>query len=181
MNLRKLVLASAIAAAIGAPATVVADSETSYGGVGTQAQASVDFQIVIEDFVYFQVGTAGNGTVDQVDFSLIGLESGDSNAVPQTGPALNVVLRSNTDNVSVAASGGNLTGGVLLGNIPFTQITASNAGGATPIAVPDFGATLNLPAGPYDLADTWSYSYDNTAVYARDTYTGTVTYTVETL
>ena len=180
MNLRKLVLASAIAAAIATPATAVANSQISIGGTGTNAQASVDFRITIPDFVFFQVGTVGNGNVDLVDFSMAGLEAGDSNPVSSVGGALNVVLRSNADNVSIGASGGNLTGAVLLGTIPFAEITATESvGGAIP--VPDFGVTNNLPAGPYNLTDTWSYSYDNTSVYAPDVYTGQVTYTVTTL
>ena len=180
MNLRKLALASAIAIAIGAPATSVADSELSIGGTGTTAQASVDFRITIPDFVYFQVGTVGNGNVDLVDFNMAGLESGDSTPVASVGGALNVVLRSNADNVSLGASGGNLTGAVLLGTIPFAEITATESVGGS-IPVPDFGSTNNLPAGPYNLTDSWSYEYDNTSVYAPDVYTGQVTYTVTTL
>ncbi|UCG72166.1 MAG: hypothetical protein JSV45_13090 [Chromatiales bacterium] len=179
MDLRKLILASAITATFGFSASAVADSQLSIGGTGTQAQASVDFRITIPDFVFFQVGTLGTGDVDLVDFDMAGLESGDSNPVASVGGGLNVVLRSNADNVSLGASGGNLTGAVLLGTIPFAEITATESVGD--IQVPDFGTTINLPAGPYNLTDTWDYSYDNTSVYAPDVYTGQVTYTVTTL
>ncbi|MGI9330722.1 MAG: hypothetical protein ACR2QB_08370 [Gammaproteobacteria bacterium] len=175
MNLRKLVLASAVAAAFGAPGTAVADSELTIGPTGSQAAADVIFTITIPDFIYFQVGTPGNGNVDTVTFDMTGVESGDGLTPVAGDVSLNVVLRSNAD-VSIGANNPGLTSPS--GTIPTTEITASDLGN---IAVPDFGVTNNLPAGPYNLTDTWSYSYDNTAVYAPDTYTGTVTYTVTTL
>ena len=187
MSFRKLTLAAAVAMAMGAPATVVADSEFGFGGTGTQASADLSFRIIIPDFVFFQVGTFGNGNVDRVDFDLNagGVESGDGNAVGATGGTgdgadgiLAVELRSNASNVSIAATGGNLTGQTTAGNLPFADISASDGG---TITVPDFGATVNLAAGPYNLTDQWVYSYDNTSVYAPDQYDGTVTYTVTTL
>jgi len=187
MTVRKLLLTSVTAAAMATPVAVLADSDVQFGGTGTQAQAQLQFRITIGDFVFFRVGTDANGTVDRVDFDLAtaGVESGVGGPFLATGGvgdgadgSLTVELRSNATNIEIAASGGNLVGLNTAGNLPFADITAA-AGG--PIPVPDFGAAQNLNTGPYDLSDTWSYTYDNTNVYVPDEYNGTVTYTVTTL
>ena len=185
MTLRKLAIASAIAAVIGAPSMALADSDLNVGPSGTTAQAQLSFRITIPDFVYFQVGTASAGTIDRVDFDMTGLEAGDGNAVAPTGGTgdaadgiVTVVLRTNAANVEIDATGGDLTGTVSGTTIPFSEITASDGG---VIPVPDFDGTTNLGSGPIDLTDNWTFSYDNTSVYQPDQYDGTVTYTVTTL
>jgi hypothetical protein len=184
---RKL-LVSAIAALVSAPTLVSADSELAIGGGGTQAQANLDFQIVIPDFVYFSIGSTG-ATIDRVDFDLLAgtVQPGPGGplVVAATGGTgdgfdgiLDVQLITNVTNVSIAAAtvGGVLTSG--LNTIPFTQINGV-AGGAIPI--PAFDTSGNLATGgPVTLNDTWTYTYNNDTVFAPGTYTGRVTYTVTT-
>jgi hypothetical protein len=182
---RKL-LASVIAALVGAPMLVSADSDVSVGPAGTQAAASLDFQIVIPDFVYFQVGTPGAGNVDLVDFDLLtaAIEPGTL-PVPATGGTgdgadgdLTVVLITNVANVTIQANGGNLTSGG--DTIPFSEISATDSGAIT---VPAFGGgSVNVAtAGPSILNDTWTFEYQNDVVFVPGSYTGTATYTVTTL
>jgi hypothetical protein len=188
MTFRQLILASAVAAVIAVPATAVADSQLSTGGTGTTAQASLDFRITMAEFVYFRVGTDVNGTVDRVDFDITGLSAGNGTPVNATGGngdgvdgILTVELRSNASGVQITAGTptANLVGLTATNLLPFDDITAADGGN---ISVPDFGATVNIPgAGPYDLNDNWTYTYDNTSVYAPDQYNGRVTYTVTTL
>jgi hypothetical protein len=181
-------LAAAIAATLSAPMLASADSDLGVGGTGTNAQVNLDFQITIGDFVYFQVGSLAAGTVDRVDFDLTagaGTVSGSGGPFAANGGVgdgadgmLSIELRTNVANVSIAATGGDLTGpgGA---TIPFTEITATDGG---VVDVPDFGATITpFAAAPGALTDTWTYTYDNSSVYAPGTYSGTVTYTVTTL
>jgi hypothetical protein len=178
---RKL-LVSAVAALVAAPTLVSADSDLAIGAAGTQASADLDFRIVIPQFVFFRVGSAGN-TIDRVDFDLLtaAVQPGAGGNVAANGGTgdgadgdLSVQLATNVTNVTIAASGGNLTSGA--NTIPFTQINAYD--GAV-IPVPAFGASGNLAVGlPGALSDTWSYDYNNNTSYAPGTYDGTVTYTV---
>jgi hypothetical protein len=182
---RKL-LVSAVAALASAPVLVSADSDIGIGPTGTQAQANLDFRIVIPDFVYFRVGSAAAGTVDRVDFDLLATptQPGAGGNLAANGGSgdgadgsLTVQLITNVSNVNIAATGGNLTSG--LNTIPFTQINRTDGG---VIPMPAFGGNGNLSAGlPGTLNDTWSYTYNNNTVYAPGTYNGTVTYTVTTL
>lgn len=185
MTLRKKLLVTLGAAAVTAPMLATADSAIGIGGTGTTAQASLDFLITIPDFVYFQVGTVGS--VDRVDFDLSaggGTEPGLNLPFAATGGvldgadgALTIELRTNVSSVNIAASGGNLTSGA--DTLPFTDISAADGG---QITVPDFGANVDIVAGlPGTLNDTWTYTYDNSAVYPPGTYAGTVTYTATTL
>ena len=180
MKLNKLVTATLMTAAVTLPQFAAADSELAFGGTGTTAEASLDFRIIIPDFVYFQVGSAGS-TVDQIEYNLGTTEPG-SGAFAATGGTttvngqVDVTLITNAADVSIGATGGDLTSGS--DTIPFTDITAADTG---TISVPDFGATVNVTPGSFSLSDTWSYSYDNNAVYNAGDYTGQVTYTVTTL
>jgi hypothetical protein len=165
---------------------VSADSDFGVGGAGTNASANLDFRIVIPQFVAFRVGTAGAGNVDRVDFNLLtaGAQPGAGGTVAANGGVglgvtgnLPVQLSSNVANVTIIATGGDLTSG---GNtIPFTKINAAD--GAV-IPVPAFGGPAEpVPGLPGTLNDTWSYNYNNDTAYAPGTYDGTVTYTVTTL
>jgi len=186
MMTRKWMLAAAVAATLSAPMLASADSDLQVGPTGTIAQADLGFQITIGDFVYFRVGSTA-GTVDRVDFNLTagtGTVSGANVPFAANGSvgdgadgALGIELRTNVANVRIAASPGSLTGPG--GSIPFTDITV---GDGNVIDAPDFGATITpFAAAPGTLNDTWTYTYDNSTVYAPGTYTGTVTYTVTTL
>jgi hypothetical protein len=185
MKLRKITTRLLVMAIAALPPLSMADSQLSIGGVGTTAQANLDFRIVIPSFIFFQVGSAL--TVDRVDYDLnVGpIQPGAGAPVTATGGLndgadgnLSIILATNAASVSIAATGGNLTDGGT-NNIPFTDITATDTG---TIPVPDFGTTITpFAPGGFSLADTWSYVYDNTTVYAAATYNGTVTYTVTVL
>jgi hypothetical protein len=178
---RKL-LVSTVAALVAAPTLVSADSDLGIGAAGTQASASLDFRIVIPQFVYFRVGSAG-ATIDRVDFDLLtaAVQPGAGGVVPANGGTgdgadgdLFVELITNVTNVTIAATGGNLSSGA--NTIPFTQI---NAFDGNVIPVPAFGGSAALAVGlPGTLNDTWSYDYNNDTSYAPGTYNGTVVYTV---
>lgn len=185
MKLTRLVTGALASALVFLPSLTVADSQLSIGGTGTTAQANLDFRIVIPSFVFFQIGSAGS--VDRVDYDLnVGpVQPGSGGPISATGGlgdgvdgALTVTLATNAASVSIAASGGNLTGG-LGGTLPFADITAADTG---TIPVPDFGTTVTpFAPGGLSLTDTWSYTYDNTSVYSADTYNGTATYTITVL
>ena len=178
MKLNKLVTASLMAAVVTLPQLAAADSELSFGNNAT-AQASLDFRIVIPDFVYFQVGSAGT-TVDSIEYNLGTTEPGTGTVTATGGTAptgqVAVTLITNAATVSIDATGGDLTSGA--DTIPFADITAADTG---TISVPDFGGTVNVTPGSFSLSDTWSYTYDNSSVYNAGDYTGQVTYTVTAL
>jgi hypothetical protein len=183
MTLRKLTLASVTAAALTLPLVASADSDLALGAAGTTAaQAQLNFQIVIPTFVYFQVGTAGAGNVDTVNFDLVAANEEPGSTNPVAGAAgsgaVGVTLRTNAASIRISASSTNLDDG--LGNlIPIAEVTAADGG---TITVPDFGTDTGLlaPAG-VSSSDTWTFTYDNTNVYPAGTYgaagTGIVTYT----
>jgi hypothetical protein len=184
MKFTKPLLSALAATLVALPSLSLADSQLSVG-VGAAASADLDFRIVIPPFVYFQVGSAGT-TVDLVEYDLsIGgvqpgsgaVGSGSFAATGATGGSLSVTLATNAANVSIAASGGNLTAGAL--TIPFTDIEPSGTGA---IPLPDFGTTISpFAPGLAVLTDTWSYGYDNSTIYEAGTYNGTATYTVTAL
>ncbi|HIP67734.1 MAG TPA: hypothetical protein EYH06_03990 [Chromatiales bacterium] len=182
MKLNKLFTASLLAAAIAAPQMAAADSQLAFGGTGTTAQGHLDFRIIIPDFVFFQIGSAG-ATIDRVEYNLGATQPGSGGPFAATGGtgdgadgAVTVRLITNAANVSIGATGGNLTSGA--DTIPFADITAADSG---TITVPDFGATVNVAPGAFSLTDTWTYTYDNSTVYNAGTYDGQATYTVTTL
>ena len=183
MKLTKLLLTMMVSGSLALPQMGAADSQLSFGGAGTTAAANLDFQIIIPNFVFFQVGTLGS--VDQVEYDMsLGPQPGSGGPIAANGGigdgadgSLTVNLATNATNVSIGATGGTLAGATA--NIPFAEITASGTG---TIPVPDFGATISpFAPGLLALTDTWSYTYDNTAIYPADTYTGTVIYTVTVL
>ncbi|MBL4850863.1 MAG: hypothetical protein JKY90_01075 [Gammaproteobacteria bacterium] len=187
MKFKHFFATSMLAAAVVMPQMATADSQLNFGGMGTTAEANLDFRITIPNFLFFQIGSAG-ATVDRVDFDLgvppPGTQPGSGGLFSATGGtgdgtdgALTVNLITNAANVSIAATGGNLTSGA--DSLPFADITATDTGAIT---VPDFGATVGPVAiGTLSLSDTWTYTYDNTTVYPAGTYDGTVTYTVTVL
>ena len=169
MKLTKLLIGVAVSAGAILPQIGVADSQLSFGGLGTTAQANLDFRITIPEFVFFQIGSAG-ATVDEVAYDLSATQPGSGGPFAATGGTgdgadgvLTVTLITNAANVSIGASGGNLTSGI--DNLPFADITASDGG---VIAVPDFGATVTpLAIGAISQVDSWTYTYDNTTAYVQ--------------
>jgi len=174
MNLRKLALASLLTATAGIPAVSMADSDIALGASGS-ATADLNFSIVIPQFVYFQVGASATpGVLDTVAFNLATVESGSGLDVADSNGPVDVVLRSNAQ-VTISAQALAGSGPLAVGS---TQIlrTASSAS----IPLPAFGASAAPVAGPINATGTWTFAYDNSAVFAAGTYTDTVTYTAAT-
>lgn len=166
------------------PNFAAAESNFAFGGGPLTADASVDFRITIPRILFFQVGTPG-GTVDLIDFAPAAADVGSGIAVAgtggdATGGAVNVNVRSNAGQVTIAqnSNGVSLTDGT--NNIPFTEIltASSNAAG---LDAPALGsAATTTPSVASSLTSesaVWTYSYANTNVMPASIYTGTVTYT----
>jgi hypothetical protein len=178
MKLRKLALASLLTAGAGIPAVTQADSDFDIGA-GAVASADLDFTVVIPEFVYFQVGAAAPGTVDEVLFDLDagGVESGDGTNVAAFGGPVTVVLRSNADVTISASALVAATGPLATGS---TEILAVSTD-PVDLPVPAFGAAAPAVTGPTNATGSWTFTYDNVGVYAPGLYTDTVTYTATTL
>ncbi len=185
MNLNKLLLTTTTGLGLLLSQFAVADSDLQFGG-GATATASLDFQITIPQFVFFQVGTAGNGNVDRVDWDLSALQPGQGVPLAANGGLgdgadgiLSITLITNAATVTIASNtgGGNLDDGG--GNtIPFTEITVADGG---TIAAPAFdGNTVIATGGVYNQTDNWTYTYNDSTNYAAGVYDGTSVYTAAT-
>ena len=159
-------------------------------GTGTtSASARLNFRVTIAEYIEFQIGSAGAGNIDEIQFSPsladiqgsteIGGSGGD-----QTGGAVSVRLLSNTSNaVTITAynpSGTGLWNGgseyINYANI----ITTDTGGGLTPPILSNAGGnTTALGIGPNDINTIWTYTYQHTTGLdpLPGTYTGQVTYT----
>ena len=196
-NFKVAVAAAAVASVLGS-GLALADSSTAIVTSGAPARyrapAAVDFRIVIPAFLYFQVGAAAAGTVDQVSFLPAAASVG--NAVAVAGSAsVNVVLRGNNGAITIEAvsNSGGLglgTGTASDGYINYSSITTTVAGDPLLLApvlsnsiVPTTTAAITLTAGKVtNRAATWSYNYANATVPSAGTYGtqangGRVTYT----
>lgn len=169
-----------------------AESDFQTGAGALNANARLDFRIVIPKFVRFQVGSAG-ATVDLVDFDLTASAAnvGDGSDIARTnGGSVPVLLQSNNGNVSLTATTlGQLNNGAGE-NISFTEIlsTSSDANlnvptlvdGATSAAVT---VTPNVGARVINRTANWSFAYSNSNFVGSGTYggvnvnNGRVTYT----
>ena len=76
MKLKNLLYASMISAVVVAPQMALAESDTQFGGSGTIATAHLNFSVVIQDFVYFQVGNVG-GNVNTLEWVLGAAQAGE--------------------------------------------------------------------------------------------------------
>jgi hypothetical protein len=190
MIFRRLMLASASAALISAPMVASADSESDTGPTGTDAQASLDFRVEIGDYIYFQVGDATNGNVDEVLFDLatntIESGAGGANIAADTNGTVSVVLRTNVDEVRITSdTQGGVLGAGTVEDIPFDNIV--EVGGGTDIPHPAWddatGTVIGAQGGAVigQLTEDWTFEYDNTNAYVPGSYTATVIYTATTL
>jgi hypothetical protein len=175
MNLRKTALATVLAVGASMPLTSLADSDFTVGGVGSQALADLNFEVVIPAFVYLRVGSVG-ATVDTVQFDLTGIAPGTG---PGTVPDVNVTVQLTSNapgGVNLTASAFVAATGPLAASVP--EISVSDTG---TISHPAFGGAAVNFGGTINVTDTWTFSYANNNVYPVGTYSDTITYTAENL
>lgn len=179
-------LALGLAAAL--PAFAESDFQTGAGALN--ANARLDFRVVIPKFVRFQVGSAG-ATIDLVEFTVPAANVGDGTDIARTnGGAVPVLLQSNAGNVSLTGTTlGQLNNGAGE-NISFAEILSTSSDpnlnvptlvdGAASAAVT---VTPNVGAQVINRTANWSFAYSNTNFVAAGSYggvnvnNGRVTYT----
>ncbi|MEN8204715.1 MAG: hypothetical protein ABFS24_01770 [Pseudomonadota bacterium] len=185
----------------GLPGTLLAESNSD-NGANPSASAKLDFRITIPGVLRFQVGEAGTGNIDLIEFNLQATDVGNGaigstditgSGGDQGGGAVTAALFSNAGDVIITET--NNSGGAGLGNgfgdqIPYSEIlassgipafsppTLSNAGGGTSTPMPNINAKIT------NYNTVWTYVYDHTADYPAGTYGdgavatgGQVTYT----
>ena len=174
----------------------VAHAESDFQtGTGTlNANARLDFRVVIPKFIRFQVGSTG-ATIDLVDFAVPAANVGDGTDIARTnGGAVPVLLQSNNGNVSlIGTTLGQLNNGAGE-NISFAEIlsTSSDVNFNVPTLV-DGGAsavvtvTPNVGTRVINRTANWSFAYSNTNFVGAGSYggvnvnNGRVTYTATLL
>jgi hypothetical protein len=193
------------AAALALPLVASASSTVTTGAAGLTATATVDFQVVIPQFLYLQVGTGSAyttgtlttvNTTDVITFTLAPGTVGNGTAVAGTGGD----LAGGGEIAAILGNGGSVTltatetGALSDGNgdsIAYSQITtnaAANTAGYATLAAPSLATTPSselVPAtGKIVQADAkWTFSYANSVAAPAGTYggtaanNGTVTYT----
>ncbi|MEM1434954.1 MAG: hypothetical protein AAGG11_12915 [Pseudomonadota bacterium] len=178
------------------------DSDNSAAG-GLNVSQDLRHRVVVPQIIYFRIGTASPGAVDEVRFDLgpsVGNNQSYSGAAPPvgngipvaaSGGALEVEIRSNVGTVNLSydlSSPLGLANGV--GNyVPFDDILVtsadpaglpapalSNSGGGGVSSVPVSG---NFFAGRVIRRQTqWAFSYANRTPLRAGTYNGRIRYTI---
>ena len=69
--LRAFALSGMVAASLAAITPAHADSKFTTGAGAISAAPQLDFRVIIPQFIRFSVGTAVDGTVDLVEFSVL--------------------------------------------------------------------------------------------------------------
>ncbi len=170
------------------PALAESDFQT---GAGTlNANARLDFRVVIPKFIRFQVGSAG-AVVDLVEFTVPAANVGDGTDIARTnGGAVPVLLQSNSGIVSLTGTTlGQLNNGGGE-NISFAEILSTSSDpnlnvptlidGGTSAAVT---VTPNVGARVINRTANWSFAYSNSNFVGAGSYggvnvnNGRVTYT----
>lgn len=170
------------------PAMAESDFQTGAGVLN--ANARLDFRVVIPKFIRFQVGSAGT-VVDLVEFTVPAANVGDGTDIARTnGGAVPVLLQSNNGNVSLTGTTlGQLNNGAGQ-NISFAEIlsTSSNAALGVPTLVDGAASaavtvTPNVGTQVVNRTANWSFAYSNTNFVGAGSYggvnvnNGRVTYT----
>jgi hypothetical protein len=178
--------------AIGLPGSALAESNSA-AGASPSASARLDFQIVIPGILRFQVGDAGTGNINLIEFQPAGPTLGDDSEVAATAGSGDL---GNAGQVTITET--NNSGGTGLDNgagdtIPYSEIlTTSGDAGNLPAPVLSNNASNSsqpvISAGTKVTVrnSTWTYTYDNSDIYPEGTYGGVntqggrVTYTAAT-
>ena len=185
------------------PGTLMADSNSA-NGASPSTSARLDFRVTIPGVLRFQVGTAGLGNIDIIDFDPPVATLGNGTDTPGTGGdgtagagAVTVDLFSNAGQVTITeennGSGNGLNNGTAGENIPYSEIITTS-GDPTNFAAPTLSNSTKNTSTPSptsgnnkvtNRSTTWSYAYDNSTDYPAGTYGtqangGRVTYTAAT-
>jgi hypothetical protein len=193
VNKSSLILKSALALALATPLLASAESQLT---IGTgDANARLDFRIVVPRVLFLGVGTgaaglAANSTIDTVTFDYSSNPSAIGTGAAAgaiTGNVVPVRVVGNNGQITLTA---NTTGALTNGTadtIAWSEITATSSLAALPSpAIPLTGAgvasnvTLSSGTKITDRSANWTFSYANSAVVAPGTYgttNGRVTYT----
>jgi hypothetical protein len=177
--LRAFALSGMVAASLTAITPAHADSKFTTGAGAISAAPQLDFRVIIPKFIRFSVGTAVDGTVDLVEFSVLAANVGSGTDVARTnGGAVAVSLVSNGGNVTLT---GTTTGALTDGteDISFAEIlsTSDNAQLAAPVLVDagvsaDVTVTPNIGTKVVSRTANWTFAYSNTDVVGAGTYGG---------
>jgi hypothetical protein len=201
-SFNNLLVTTMFLGAIGLPGSALAESNSA-AGASPSASARLDFQVVIPGILRFQVGDAGTGNINLIEFQPAGPTLGDDSDVAATAGsgdlgngAVTVSVVSNAGQVTITET--NNSGGAGLDNgagdtIPYSEIlTTSGDAGNLPAPVLSNNASNSsqpsISAGTRVTVrnSTWTYSYDNSDIYPEGTYGGVntqggrVTYTAAT-
>jgi hypothetical protein len=179
---KHLVTISTLAAVVALPQLASAEATVANGAGTLSTSAHVDFQVVIPRVLRFRVGAAG-GTVNLIDFQPSASVIGDGTNVAATAGsgdvgngAVTVQVVSNAGQITISHNSNSATltdGGA--NSIPYTEILTTSSD-ATNLDAPTLGtAGTSSPTLSGNLTNqtaTWTYSYDNSALYNSGTYGG---------
>jgi hypothetical protein len=192
MNTKQLlvpILAGICCLPFGVQAESSSDNSAPYS-----AAARLNLRVVIPQFLLFQVGNAGTGTIDTITFSPTADEIGNSSAISgaggnaASGSGASVLVRGNGGQITITETNNGGGSGFSDGgteNISLSEITVddtANASLPTP-TLSDTGGNTSTPAlngGASQVTNqtsTWVYSYDNTTTPEAGTYDVQITYT----
>jgi hypothetical protein len=193
LGLRSIPVAALLVSALGAADPAVAGTATDTTAP-FNASTPLNHQIVYPRFLRFRVGASAAVSLVDCDLSaqatVLGSGSDLACAGGDAGGGVsNVEVKSNAGQVNVQVT----TAGALVSGpntLPFSEIkTASSSGNLPAPVLPAAGGTsanvaVLLNAGVVtDRSATWTYTFDNSTVYASGTYggvnvnNGRVTYT----
>jgi hypothetical protein len=161
---------------------------------GAGASVNLDFQIVIPQFIYFQVGTSG-ATIDPIQFAPTATDVATPGAITAgtggdlTGGRVTLRLVSNAGNIRITEN--NNSGSAGLGNgssfISYAQISTATTDPNLPApTLSDAGGNTSFPVAVGNITNIqtdWLYTYTNPAAppeagtYGGVANGGRVTYT----
>lgn len=192
-NSRKFAAAALATLGLGA-GSAMADSQLITSAPWSAA-AALDFRIVIPSVLYFRVGNATAGTVNELTFSPTTANVGTSAAINPTGgdaaagAGVNVEIRANRGQVTITATNnvplGLTTGTAADGYISLATISTSSDNGDLPApALTNAGGSTSAPTLTANKTTQrnaiWTYQYANASLPSAGAYTGRVTYTATT-
>jgi hypothetical protein len=175
------------------PAGVQAES-SSDNTSPYSAAARLNLRVVIPEFLQFQVGSAGTGTIDTITFTPAAGNVGDSSTISGTGgeaasgSGASVLVRGNGGQITITETNNGGGSGFSDGNgnnISLAEISVDDSAN-TSLPTPelsDTGGNISQPAlngGASQVTNqtsTWVYSYDNTTTPEAGTYDVQITYT----